>query len=165
MQIVQLVFAAALVGVASAKDPSAAGRPARKRSNAKLPSKVVKADEAYDPFLGLSDRKLENKKLAQRELQMSMPDEDKSMPSMPGESYCTWGPNYTCYETGWPSCCSDDAVECPEERPECEITLPPTPNPTPGPTATTRSPPSGAASLGVATAVCAVAGSAVLASL
>ena len=160
MQIVQLVFAAALVGVASAKDPSAAGRPARKRSNAKHPSKVVvKADEAYDPFLGLGDRKLEKKARAQRKLEMSM-----SMPML-GKSYCTWGPNYTCYETGWPSCCSDDAVECPEERPECEITLPPTPNPTPGPTATTRSPPSGASSLGVATAVCAVAGSAVLASL
>jgi len=46
-----------------------------------------------------------------------VPDDDGTMA---GESYCTYSPDKTCYETGWPACCEDDDT-CPEERPECEI--------------------------------------------
>jgi hypothetical protein len=40
--------------------------------------------------------------------------------SVSGGSYCTYGPNTTCYESGWPSCCAEEAT-CPEEEPSCEI--------------------------------------------
>jgi len=38
-----------------------------------------------------------------------------------GTSYCTFTPEPECYTDGQPACCFDDAVECPEEKPECEI--------------------------------------------
>jgi len=37
---------------------------------------------------------------------------------MVGTSYCTFAPDYDCFETGWPACC--DPGDCPDERPECE---------------------------------------------
>jgi len=42
-------------------------------------------------------------------------------PPLIGGDYCVWGPAYDCYETGWPSCCQSEDVECPDERPGCEI--------------------------------------------
>jgi hypothetical protein len=45
--------------------------------------------------------------------------------SPPGSSYCTYSPDTTCYESGWPSCC-EDASTCPEEKPACEIDTPTT---------------------------------------
>ena len=41
-------------------------------------------------------------------------------PPLVGTSYCTYAPDYSCYATGWPSCCSVDFTTCPEERPPCE---------------------------------------------
>lgn len=39
-----------------------------------------------------------------------------------GENYCVWGPDETCYETGWPACCGEDAGDsCPDNQPQCEI--------------------------------------------
>ena len=41
-----------------------------------------------------------------------------------GADYCTYGPDYDCYESGWPSCCSTADGEgdpCPEDRPPCEL--------------------------------------------
>jgi len=45
------------------------------------------------------------------------------MPEMKpiGGDYCVWGPDYECYESGWPSCC--ESKDCPEERPDCEIDM------------------------------------------
>ena len=43
-----------------------------------------------------------------------------------GSSYCTYSPDTTCYQSGWPSCCeedSDSADACPEERPPCELDI------------------------------------------
>ncbi|KAL3768334.1 hypothetical protein ACHAWU_006716 [Discostella pseudostelligera] len=39
---------------------------------------------------------------------------------MVGTSYCTWGPDTTCYANGWPACCTN-GEECPTEPPGCEI--------------------------------------------
>jgi hypothetical protein len=48
-------------------------------------------------------------------------------PSVPGSSYCTYSPDMTCYESGWPSCCMEDGGEtCAEEQPPCEIDGPTT---------------------------------------
>ena len=55
-------------------------------------------------------------------------DEDK----MVGTSYCTFAPDYDCFETGWPACCGTE--DCPDERPGCEITPEPTESETPEPT-------------------------------
>ncbi|MGK3742150.1 MAG: hypothetical protein ACI90V_009004 [Bacillariaceae sp.] len=44
-------------------------------------------------------------------------------PSPPlGSSYCTSSPDETCYLSGWPACCGDDSIDCPTERPSCELT-------------------------------------------
>ena len=43
---------------------------------------------------------------------------------MVGTSYCTFAPDYDCFETGWPACCGTG--DCPDERPGCEITSEPT---------------------------------------
>merc|ERR1712224_331912 len=42
---------------------------------------------------------------------------------MSGASYCTYSPDYSCYLTGWPSCCdSNGGKACPQTPPEkCEI--------------------------------------------
>ena len=32
-------------------------------------------------------------------------------PALVGGSYCTWGPEYECYESGWPSCCGSEDTE------------------------------------------------------
>ncbi|EJK60318.1 hypothetical protein THAOC_19348, partial [Thalassiosira oceanica] len=48
-------------------------------------------------------------------------EETPSTPPLVGGDYCVWGPDYGCYETGWPSCCGSEDVKCPEERPGCEI--------------------------------------------
>ena len=41
-----------------------------------------------------------------------------------GSSYCTYAPKRDCYTSGWPKCCIDDSLECPNEQPECEIGWP-----------------------------------------
>jgi len=51
---------------------------------------------------------------------------------MVGTSYCTFAPDYDCFETGWPACCGTE--DCPDERPGCEITPEPTESETPEPT-------------------------------
>lgn len=38
----------------------------------------------------------------------------------PGSSYCTWSPDYDCYEEGWPKCCGDDDQPCPDSQPRCD---------------------------------------------
>jgi len=45
-----------------------------------------------------------------------------------GASYCTWSPDYDCYEMGWPVCCSTrrDVEPCPAEQPACDKTPEPT---------------------------------------
>lgn len=42
-----------------------------------------------------------------------------------GTSYCTYAPDETCYTSGWPTCCGDETVECPEEKPPCDVDYPP----------------------------------------
>ena len=38
-----------------------------------------------------------------------------------GDSYCTWGPQYDCYASGWPSCCNNVDEDCPDdEQPPCD---------------------------------------------
>ena len=32
-----------------------------------------------------------------------------------------YAPNPECYINWWPACCSDDSIECPKEKPTCEI--------------------------------------------
>jgi hypothetical protein len=41
-----------------------------------------------------------------------------------GNSYCTYSPKWDCYKSGWPKCCIDGSLECPDEQPECEIGWP-----------------------------------------
>jgi hypothetical protein len=48
---------------------------------------------------------------------------------MPGSSYCSYAPEYECYEFGWPSCCLDDPDSCPEEKPSCDPTARPSATP------------------------------------
>ena len=73
---------------------------------------VAPEEEEYDPFLGLGS--------------MSMPAASTSTaPTQPdapplGGDYCTWGPDYECYESGWPSCCASQ--DCPDESPLCDET-------------------------------------------
>ncbi len=41
--------------------------------------------------------------------------------SPPGSSYCTYSPDTTCYESGWPTCCGvDSGASCPDEQPPCD---------------------------------------------
>merc|ERR550534_3131009 len=40
-----------------------------------------------------------------------------------GKHYCTWGPDYSCFKDGWPSCCNDKSEKCPEERELCDRTF------------------------------------------
>jgi len=55
-----------------------------------------------------------------------------------GSSYCTYAPDETCYEGGWPKCCGKkDGKDCPEEQPPCEIE---TEEPTPAPIGATDAP-------------------------
>jgi len=42
-------------------------------------------------------------------------------PSIVGSSYCTYGPDMDCFTTGWPACCDDDPIKCPDEQPLCEV--------------------------------------------
>ena len=35
-----------------------------------------------------------------------------------GANYCTHGPDYDCYSSGWPSCCTDGS-RCPDMKPPC----------------------------------------------
>ena len=39
-----------------------------------------------------------------------------------GGDYCVWGPNTTCYSSGWPLCCQlpNHTSVCPEDPPPCE---------------------------------------------
>jgi hypothetical protein len=45
------------------------------------------------------------------------------LPLITGTSYCTYGPDMTCYESGWPSCCIVQGETCPDEQPGCTIAL------------------------------------------
>ena len=45
------------------------------------------------------------------------------LPLITGTSYCTYGPDMTCYESGWPSCCIVEGETCPDEQPGCTIAL------------------------------------------
>merc|ERR1711957_127304 len=38
-----------------------------------------------------------------------------------GTTYCTYGPDESCYANGWPRCCTELRNTCPEEKPPCEI--------------------------------------------
>lgn len=38
---------------------------------------------------------------------------------LPGSSVCTYAPDYTCYQNGWPSCCHSRSDSCPP-NPPCE---------------------------------------------
>merc|ERR1711935_597757 len=38
-----------------------------------------------------------------------------------GTSFCTYSPNYDCYDKGWPVCGASTSNECPEQQPGCEI--------------------------------------------
>jgi hypothetical protein len=38
-----------------------------------------------------------------------------------GGHFCTWGPDYDCFDGGWPRCCSsNNHVNCSNKQPECE---------------------------------------------
>lgn len=38
-----------------------------------------------------------------------------------GRDYCTWSPDYECFNEGWPQCCLNDDQECPPDRhPRCD---------------------------------------------
>ncbi|MGK3752248.1 MAG: hypothetical protein ACI8RD_004552 [Bacillariaceae sp.] len=38
-----------------------------------------------------------------------------------GGHFCTWGPDYECFDGGWPRCCSSkNHFECSNKQPECE---------------------------------------------
>ena len=41
----------------------------------------------------------------------------------PGASYCTWSPDYDCYDEGWPRCCEDDEGDCPRNSKQIAFTL------------------------------------------
>jgi len=64
-----------------------------------------------------------------------------------GGDYCVWGPNVTCYTSGWPSCCQlpNHTSVCPEDPPPCEdidiFTQPPYYYSTSTPTTTIATPP------------------------
>jgi len=45
---------------------------------------------------------------------------DKPGCDVVGGDYCTWAPNTDCYESGWPGCCGNETVSCPEVRPPCD---------------------------------------------
>jgi hypothetical protein len=42
---------------------------------------------------------------------------------MSGTSYCTHSPNYSCFKDGWPSCCRENALNCPREQPSCDYKM------------------------------------------
>ena len=47
--------------------------------------------------------------------------------TMVGTSYCTYSPDYDCYEKGWPECCQKkEGKDCPAERPPCDVASAPT---------------------------------------
>ena len=47
--------------------------------------------------------------------------------TMVGTSYCTYAPDYDCYEKGWPECCDDKKKDaCPTEQPPCDVASAPT---------------------------------------
>jgi len=50
-----------------------------------------------------------------------LPGGDSPPSSPPGSSYCTQSPDMTCYRSGWPVCCEDDSIDCPKEKPPCEL--------------------------------------------
>ena len=52
---------------------------------------------------------------------------------LPGADYCTYSPDTGCYMNGKPECCLNDS-DCPDQKPPCDVTPPPTPLPSPGPT-------------------------------
>jgi len=46
-------------------------------------------------------------------------------PELIGEDYCTYAPDKSCYESGWPSCClKKDAIPCPEDPEPCAVGIP-----------------------------------------
>jgi len=49
-----------------------------------------------------------------------LPGENPSGGDVVGASYCTYSPDFSCFADGWPSCCDDEFVECPSERPLCD---------------------------------------------
>jgi len=42
-------------------------------------------------------------------------------PPLFGSSYCTYAPDTSCYSSGWPACCGDDSIHCPDMQPDCEV--------------------------------------------
>jgi len=46
---------------------------------------------------------------------------DIGLPMLVGDSYCSYSPDLGCYIDGHPECCGNDAIECPDEPPECEV--------------------------------------------
>ena len=41
-------------------------------------------------------------------------------PEVVGTGYCTYSPDYRCYENGWPACCDNDPQSCPSRQPGCD---------------------------------------------
>lgn len=50
----------------------------------------------------------------------SLQELPEPVPLIVGEDYCTWSPDETCYQNGWPACCQTG--RCPIELPPCDLT-------------------------------------------
>ena len=107
----------AILSILALAAPSAIATKRKRIFKVYSPSEIRRLEGTTDEELRL----LKGDKPKNEDMSMSMPT--NSPTNLPGSSYCTWSPEKECYPdtNGWPACCEDDEVECPEERPECEI--------------------------------------------
>lgn len=107
----------AILSILALAAPSAVATKRKRIFKVYSPSEIRRLEGTTDEELRL----LKGDKPKNEDMSMSMPT--NSPTNLPGSSYCTWSPEPECYPdtNGWPACCEDDEVECPEERPECEI--------------------------------------------
>jgi len=82
--------------------------------------------EAEEPPVDGEEPEAEEPPVEEEETEIPNPNEaEVEEPPMVGTSYCTYAPDETCYESGWPACCGDETSPCPEdgagEQPPCEI--------------------------------------------